>query len=60
MPRSLGRRKELRKLDRQQVVQEEYGFDIGALPQPIEIPVDPDRELTGVEIDGVSREGAHQ
>src|ERR1700730_7667922 len=37
-------------LDRQQIVNEEDGFDIRALPQPGKIARDPQRELTDVEI----------
>src|ERR1700730_13302977 len=50
MPFVLGFTEILRGLDRQQIVNEEDGFDIRALLQPGEIARDPERELTDVEI----------
>src|SRR6202023_3941000 len=50
MPFVLGFTEILGGLDRQQIVNEEDGFDIRALIQPGEIARDPERELTDVEI----------
>src|SRR5580704_10341395 len=50
MPFVLGFTEILGGLDRQQIVNEEDGFDIRALPQPGKIACDPERELTDVEI----------
>src|ERR1700731_3169334 len=50
VPVVLGFTEILRGLDRQQIVNEEDGFDIRALLQPGEIAPDPERELTDIEI----------
>ena len=60
MASRFGRRKELRIGHRQQVVDEEYRLHVRAAIEPAEIPIQPERKLAHIQIDGVSWDGPYE